>query len=162
MKQKTKFNPLMISVSVFLASVSMSQATDLTMGEMQVDKENLAKQFGVPTLLHTCGSSSWAYEDYIEMGLTGVDTLQPEAANMSPAHLKKTFGGRLVFHGCISSTGALSFGSPDDVEADCCQTLETMMTGGGYAFSPTHCLQDNTPTENVIRMYETVHQHGWY
>jgi len=74
----------------------------------------------------------------------------------------ETFGGRLVFHGCISSTGALSFGTPDDVEQDCQQTLETMMPGGGYAFSPTHCLQDNTPLENVIRMYETVHRHGWY
>jgi uroporphyrinogen-III decarboxylase len=122
----------------------------------------LAKEFGVPTLLHTCGSSSWAYEDYIEMGLTGVDTLQPEAANMSPEYLKKTFGGRLVFHGSISSTGALSFGTPDDVEAHCRKTLEIMMPGGGYAFSPTHCLQDNTPTENVIRMYETVHRYGWY
>lgn len=123
---------------------------------------DLARRFGVPTLLHTCGSSSWAYEDYIEMGLTGVDTLQPEAANMSPAYLKRTFGGRLVFHGCISSTGALSFGSPDDVEADCRNVLETMMPGGGYAFSPTHCLQDNTPLENVVRMYETVHKYGWY
>jgi uroporphyrinogen decarboxylase len=123
---------------------------------------DLAKEHGIPTLLHTCGSSSWAYEDYIEMGLTGVDTLQPEAANMSPEYLKETFGGRLVFHGCISSTGPLTFGTPDEVEADCRKTLETMMAGGGYAFSPTHCLQDNTPTENAIRMYETVHQHGWY
>ncbi len=123
---------------------------------------DLAKEHGVPTLLHTCGSSSWAYEDYIEMGLTGADTLQPEAANMSPDYLKRTFGGRLVFHGCISSTGALSFGTPDEVEEDCRKTLDIMMPGGGYAFSPTHCLQDNTPTENVVRMYETVHQHGWY
>lgn len=123
---------------------------------------DLAKRFGLPTLLHTCGSSSWAYEDYIEMGLTGVDTLQPEAADMSPAYLKQTFGGRLVFHGAISSTGALSFGTPDDVEADCRKTLEIMMPGGGYAFSPTHCLQDNTPLDNVIRMYETVHRYGWY
>ena len=122
----------------------------------------LARRFGVPTLLHTCGASSWAYEDYIEMGLTGADTLQPEAVDMSPASLKQRFGGRLVFHGCISSTGALSFGTPGDVEAECRQTLAIMMPGGGYAFSPTHCLQDNTPLENVLRMYETVHQYGWY
>ena len=123
---------------------------------------DLAKEHGIPRLLHTCGSSSWAYEDYIEMGLTGADTLQPEATNMSPEYLKKTFGGRLVFHGAISSTGPLTFGTPDDVEADCRKTLDIMMDGGGYAFAPTHCLQDNTPTENAIRMYETVHQHGWY
>lgn len=123
---------------------------------------DLANRFGIPTLLHTCGSSSWAYEDYLEMGLTGVDTLQPEAKDMSPAYLKKTFGGRLVFHGCISSTGCLSFGTPDEVEEDCRNILDTMMPGGGYAFSPTHCLQDNTPLENVLRMYETVHRYGWY
>ena len=29
---------------------------------------DMAKSFYLPTLLHTCGSSSWAYEDYIEMG----------------------------------------------------------------------------------------------
>jgi uroporphyrinogen decarboxylase len=123
---------------------------------------DLANRFGIPTLLQNCGSSSWAYEEYIEMGLTGVDTLQPEAKNMSPRHLKESFDGRLVFHGCISSTGALSFGSANDVEEDCREVLETMMPGGGYAFSPTHCLQDNTPVENVVRMYETVHRVGWY
>lgn len=46
MKQRNKFNLLMLTVSVFLASVSISQGADPTMGEMQVDKENLAKQFG--------------------------------------------------------------------------------------------------------------------
>ena len=30
-------------------------------------------------MIHTCGSSSWAYEDFIEMGIDAVDTLQPEA-----------------------------------------------------------------------------------
>ena len=37
-----------------------------------------------------------------------------------------------------------------------------MMPGGGYAFSPTHQLQDNSPTENVVAMYETAHTHGRY
>ena len=33
------------------------------------------------------------------MGINGVDTLQPEAKEMSPEYLKKHFGGRLFFHG---------------------------------------------------------------
>ena len=44
---------------------------------------DIAKSFGIPTIIHTCGSSSWAYEDFIAMGINGVDTLQPEAANMA-------------------------------------------------------------------------------
>ncbi len=123
---------------------------------------DLAKSFDLPVMMHTCGSSSWAYDEYISMGLTVADTLQPEAHNMSPAYLKKTFGGRLAFHGCISTAGPVSFGTVDEVIADCRKTLEIMMPGGGYCFSPTHALQDNSPTENVVAMYETVHKYGQY
>ena len=42
------------------------------------------------------------------------------------------------------------------------QILEVMMPGGGYAFSPTHMLQDNSPTENVVAMYEAAHKYGTY
>jgi uroporphyrinogen-III decarboxylase len=42
------------------------------------------------------------------------------------------------------------------------ETLEVMMPGGGYAFSPTHMLQDNSPAENVVAMYDAVHRFGRY
>jgi uroporphyrinogen decarboxylase len=122
----------------------------------------MAKSFGLPVMVHTCGSSSWAYEDFVEMGVDAVDTLQPEAANMSPAYLMKTFGGRLSFHGCISTAGPVAYGTVAEVVAYCRRTLEIMMPGGGYAFSPTHQLQDNTPTENVVAMYETAREYGRY
>ena len=123
---------------------------------------DLARSFGLPTMIHTCGSSSWAYEDFIEMGIKAVDTLQPEAANMSPAYLKKNFGGRLAFHGCISTAGPVTFGSVRDVIDDCRKTLEIMMPGGGYCFAPTHCLQDNSPLENVLAMYQVAREYGTY
>jgi uroporphyrinogen decarboxylase len=44
----------------------------------------------------------------------------------------------------------------------CRRILEIMMPGGGYCFSPTHCLQDNSPTENVIAMYQTAIKYGTY
>ncbi|HOE11652.1 MAG TPA: uroporphyrinogen decarboxylase family protein [bacterium] len=123
---------------------------------------DLAKSFDLPVMIHTCGSSSWAYEDFIEMGIDAVDTLQPEAVNMSPEYLKKTFGGRLAFHGCISTAGPVATGTPEDVIANVRQTLEIMMPGGGYCCAPTHQLQDNSPTENVIAMYDTAREYGRY
>jgi uroporphyrinogen decarboxylase len=123
---------------------------------------DVAKSFGIPTIIHTCGSSSWAYEDFIEMGINGVDTLQPEAKDMSPEYLKKRFGGRLFFHGCISTAGPVAYGTPAEVTEYCRKTLEIMMPGGGYCFSPTHQLQDNSPTENVVAMYETPLKYGRY
>ena len=123
---------------------------------------DLAKAYDLPVVIHTCGSSSWAYEDFIEMGIDGVDTLQPEAANMSPQYLREHFGGRLFFHGCISTAGPVAYGTPDDVVSYCRETLDIMMPGGGYCFSPTHALQDNSPTENVVAMYDAAHKYGRY
>ena len=123
---------------------------------------DLAKSFDLPVMIHTCGSSSWAYEDFIEMGINAVDTLQPEAANMSPAFLKKTFGGRLAFHGCISTAGPVAKGTVEETIDYCRKTLDIMMPGGGYCFAPTHSLQDNSPTENVVAMYDTAREYGKY
>lgn len=123
---------------------------------------DLAKHFGIPVQIHSCGSSSWAFEDFIEMGITAVDTLQPEAKNMSPEYLKNTFGNRLAFHGCISTAGPVATGTAEETVDYCKRTLDIMMPGGGYCFAPTHALQDNSPTENVIAMYDTAKKYGKY
>ncbi len=123
---------------------------------------DLAKAYHLPVMVHTCGSSSWVYEDFIKMGVNAVDTLQPEAVNMAPRYLKEHFGGRLSFHGCISTAGALAYGTTEEVEKVVRETLEIMMPGGGYHFSPTHMIQDNTPVENIVTMYQCAHRYGRY
>ena len=96
------------------------------------------------------------------MGIAVVDTLQPEAKDMAPAYLKRRYGDRLAFHGCISTAGPVATGTVEETVAVCRETLEVMMPGGGYAFAPTHQLQDNSPTENVVAMYETARTCGRY
>ena len=123
---------------------------------------DLGKAYGLAVAIHSCGSSSWAFEDFIEMGIDVVDTLQPEARDMSPAYLKARFGGRLAFHGCISTAGPVATGTVQETINSVRETLQVMMPGGGYALSPTHMLQDNSPTENVAAMYETAHKFGRY
>ena len=122
---------------------------------------DLASSYGKPVMIHCCGSSSWAFEDFIEMGIRAVDTLQPEAADMDPACLAREYGGRLAFHGCIS-TAKLAVMTPEAVARNVAETLETMMPHHGYCLAPTHYLQDNTPVENVIAMYQTAHKLGRY
>ena len=123
---------------------------------------DLAKAYDLKVMIHSCGSSSAFFSDFIEMGIDVVDTLQPEAANMSPEYLKSTFGEKLAFHGCISTAGPLAAGTVDEVVADCRAILETMMPRGGYCFAPTHCIQDNSPTENVLAMYDAAMKFGVY
>ncbi|MCL2300985.1 MAG: hypothetical protein FWC27_12655 [Firmicutes bacterium] len=117
---------------------------------------DLAKSYGLPVMIHCCGASSFAFEDFIAMGIDAVDTLQPEAAGMSPEIIKRDFGGRLAFHGGVSTAGPLAFGSVEEAVADVLHTLDVYTPGGGYMFSPAHMIQDNSPAENVLAMYETV------
>lgn len=123
---------------------------------------DLAASFGIPVMIHSCGSSSWAYRDFIDMGIKAVDTLQPEAKDMHPQYLKDTFGKALAFHGCISTAGPIVTGTVEDAIQTCRDTLDIMMPNGGYCFAPTHSLQDNTPTDNVVAMYETTRYYGVY
>ena len=122
----------------------------------------LAASYDLPVMIHTCGSSSWTYDTYIESGVTAFDTLQPEAVNMSPDYLAAHFGDRASFHGGISTTNELSFGSVEDVENQVRHTLEVMMPNRGYMLAPAHQIQDNSPVENVLAMYRIGEQCGVY
>ncbi|MCK4982908.1 MAG: hypothetical protein KAS17_08295, partial [Victivallaceae bacterium] len=77
-------------------------------------------------------------------------------------YLKDTYGDKLAFHGSISTAGPVAYGSVQDTINIARETLEIMMPGGGYAFAPTHALQDNSPTENVVAMYEAAAKYGKY
>ena len=123
---------------------------------------DLAKAYDLPVMFHSCGSSSWVFPDLVEMGVDVIDTLQPEATNMSPAYLKPRFGDQMAFHGCISTGGPVAYGTVEDVIKNVEETLAIMMPGGGYALAPSHALQDNSPTQNVLAMYETARQAGRY
>ena len=81
---------------------------------------------------------------------------------MSPSFLAAHFGGRLNFRGCISTAGPLAYGTAAETEQICRETLEIMMPVRGYHFAPTHAIQDNTPVENVIAMYNAAHRYGRY
>ena len=96
------------------------------------------------------------------MGIDAVDTLQPEAADMEPAVLKRRFGSRLAFHGGISTGGMLANGTTAQAQAEVASVLTTMMAGGGYALSPAHAIQDDTPVGNVLAMYEVGQEMGRY
>jgi uroporphyrinogen decarboxylase len=65
---------------------------------------DLAAAHDLPVMLHTCGSSSWSYEQYIKIGLKAVDTLLTgsggHVAGASQEDLRRAAGvSRLHQHG---------------------------------------------------------------
>lgn len=81
---------------------------------------------------------------------------------MEPKYLKKHCGGRIAFHGCISTAGPLTYGTKDEAVKDAKRVMDVMMPGGGYCFAPTHRIQDHTPPENVLEVYKAAAEYGKY
>jgi uroporphyrinogen-III decarboxylase len=122
----------------------------------------LGHEFGKLVLLHSDGSLRPIMEDLIAIGIDGIQSVQPYCAGMELHGLKRDFGSRLTFFGCID-TQRLIESTPEEARQLTIDTLRTMMPGGGFIASPSHdYLLPETPTENVIIMYETIREFGCY
>ncbi|WMJ23180.1 hypothetical protein RBG61_00550 [Paludicola sp. MB14-C6] len=51
---------------------------------------------------------------------------------------------------------------PNEVTEYCKKTLEIIMPHRGYHFAPTHAIQDDSPSENIVAMYQATHTYGVY
>ncbi len=124
---------------------------------------SLGRDFGLKVMLHCCGGFFPLIPAMIEAGIDALQSLQPDARDMNPAKLKRAFGGRVVFNGCIDTHHLLIKGTPDLVRAGTREVLAVMKPGGGYIASPSHdYLLPETPVENVLALYETVREFGRY
>lgn len=115
---------------------------------------DLAHEFGAKAMMHACGDTHEIMPDLIDMGLDVLDAMQPEPLGMDPETIRAACKGKLAFCGLISTQRTLPFGTVDDCRAEARHRLDVIAPGGGYIFSPAHCIQAGTPLANVLAIYE--------
>jgi uroporphyrinogen decarboxylase len=120
-----------------------------------------AHSFGLKAMFHSCGAVREIIDDLIDCGIDVLDPVQVTAAGMDPRALKRDFGSRITFHGGISAQKVLPLGTPDDVRAHVRETCDIMRPGGGYIFAPDQAVTDDTPTPNVLAMYDALDELGY-
>jgi uroporphyrinogen decarboxylase len=104
-------------------------------------------------LLHTCGSVAAIIDDLIETGVDILNPVQPTAAGMNPAELRKKYRGRLAFWGGTDTQAILPRGTVGDVERMVEELVETLGEGGGFVLSSCHNIQPDVPLENVLALF---------
>jgi uroporphyrinogen decarboxylase len=114
------------------------------------------KDMGLMTMYHSCGGIVPVIDDFIEMGLDILDPIQPLAKDMDAVSLKERFGNRVAFHGGIDEQELLPYGTVDDVRRETARIMEVLGSDGAYIVCPAHCIQPDTPPENVMALYETA------
>ena len=115
---------------------------------------DLAHEYGAKAMLHSCGSTRLLQPRLIEMGLDVLDSVQPEPVGMDPKELKQEFGDKLTYCGMISTQHTLPHGTVEECRAEARNRIDVIGKGGGYIFAPAHCIQPDTPLENVLAIYE--------
>jgi hypothetical protein len=109
------------------------------------------------TFKHSCGSVERFLNSFIECGFDILNPVQCSAANMSPEHLKESYGSELVFWGGgVDTQKTLPFGSTEEVRREVLDRCEVFARGGGFIFNSIHNLQARTPVENIVAMLDAV------
>jgi len=113
----------------------------------------LTHEGGKLAISHCCGSVADIMEDIVEIGLDGLESVQPEA--MDPYELKNRYGRDICFWGGLGSQSVIQFGSPADIRAEVQRLCREMGCGGGYILAPAKALQPGTPVQNAAAVVES-------
>jgi len=112
---------------------------------------------------HTCGACTGYIPDLLDNGIDILNPVQVSAKDMDPATLKAQFGDRLVFWGgAIDTQHVLPTASPETVRQHVRRNLEAWKPNGGYVFNNVHNIQGGVPPENVVALFDTAYEFGFY
>jgi uroporphyrinogen decarboxylase len=124
----------------------------------------MAKDAGVPTMLHSCGRSRALVDMLVEQ--TDVDCVNPlEIAPMGDvdlAELKAARGSAIALMGNLHTTGVMLHGTADDVYAAARDAILAAGPGGGFILSTGDQCPPGTSEENLFALHRAVADFGRY
>lgn len=113
-------------------------------------------EFGAKVIYHSDGAVMEAVPGLMDMGIDILQALQFDAVGMDPVVLKDSYGDRLCFEGGVSVQSTLPFGTPEDVRREVEARIRVLGRQGGYILGPSHVIQDGTPPENIVALFDTA------
>ncbi len=154
---------VLLSASGTLTLASPKIARDLCLPTIK-ELTKMAKQAGIPTMLHSCGKErllvQWCAE---ETDLNCINPLEiPPMGDCDLAKIKQTYGERIALMGNLHTTDIMLLGSPADVEKAAKEAIEAAGAGGGFILSTGDQCGRDTPNENLFALIKASQTYGRY
>jgi uroporphyrinogen decarboxylase len=108
---------------------------------------------GKQAYIHSCGHILPVIGDLVDVGVTMLQPIQPEA--MDIFEVKRRFGKNLCLMGGISTQHTLHQGTAEDVVREVRACLKDMASGGGYVMAPAKPILPGVPVENATALIDT-------
>lgn len=113
------------------------------------------------TFYHSCGSIINLLDDFVDMGVDIINPVQCSATGMEAQNLKDKYGDKLVFWGGgVDTQKTLPFGTKEQVQQEVSERLDIFGNNGGFVFNTVHNIQANTPTGNIIAMFDEIKRYN--
>lgn len=112
----------------------------------------------VRILYHSDGCIEPIIPDLIEVGVNAINPVQPDV--MDPAKLKGLYGSKVALWGTIGTASDWVYGSPEAIESEVKERIETVGKGGGLVLSPAYDLEPEVKWENVLAFVKAVQKYG--
>ena len=125
--------------------------------------DNIKKRSKYYVMMHNCGSIYEFIPNLIECGIDILNPVQFTAYNMDPIKLKKEFGNDICFWGGgVDTQHILPYGTIEEVRIQVREKARIFSKGGGFVFTPVHCIQAKVPVENIIAAFDAALEFGKY
>ena len=111
---------------------------------------------GAKFMLHSCGNIGELFEDFVEIGIDGVESLKP-FNNDLPA-LKQKYGNDIALIGTIDDSKLLKYADPSEVKKSVRNSIDNLGPNG-YIPGATNFLLDQPP-KNILAMFEAIRDYA--
>jgi hypothetical protein len=124
----------------------------------------MAKEAGIPTLLHSCGKEMCLVKMLSEeTDLSCINPLEtPPMGDCDLAEAKRLHGGKIALMGNLNTSGVLLTGTPEEVMEASAKAIEDAGAGGGFILSSGDQPGRDTPDANIFAMVEAAKRFGRY
>ena len=112
-----------------------------------------ATESGIPILFHSDGNIIEMLPDLLEMGIGGLNPIEPYGMDISD--VKKRFGANIALFGNLDVGAVLAMGTPDTVRAAARNLIDTVGKDGGLVMASSHSITADVHPENYIAMIDS-------
>jgi uroporphyrinogen decarboxylase len=112
----------------------------------------------LPVLFHSDGCFDLILDDLVEIGINGINPLQPE--HMDARHIRQRYGPKLVLWGAVGHQTTLSQATPDAIRQEVRQRIE-MLGRAGLVLCPAYDVTEpDIPWANIAAFLEAARIYG--
>ena len=117
-----------------------------------LEMAQLIHSFGAKFLFHSCGDVSSFIPEIIKTGVDILDPIQPVNENMEPEKLVQ-YKDSICFHGGIDLQKFMIKATGKEINEKAHHYWNLL--GPSYIMGPTHFLQPDVPSENIVALYRS-------